>query len=197
MLKFQIGIQACFTAVTYWSRFSSLKYKWKECHIDIILSKKGEIILICLLPALWKLIRIEKTFEPSHDKTNTMTYAPSEGSDQPGHPPSLVRVFGVRSLVSWGPNVSSCRQRRLIRLGGSESSLGAFLSKRANWRLIKLWMRRIISLRRARVIVWNCFDLAQVFFFCYTDDLMAKSTLLHLYRAVPLESLRENVKSIK
>ena len=40
MLKFQIGIQACFTTVTYWSRFSNLKYRWKECHTDIILSKR-------------------------------------------------------------------------------------------------------------------------------------------------------------
>ena len=48
-----------------------------------------------------------------HDKTNKMTCAPSEDSDQPGHP----------------TNLSSCGQRRLIRLGGcpgwSESSLGA------------------------------------------------------------------------
>ena len=100
----------------------------------------------------------EKTFEPSHDKTNTMTYTPREDLDQPGHPPSLIRVFAERSMVSWRPNVSSCRQRRVIRLGGcpgwSESSLGAFLSKSAHWRLIKLWMRRIISLPRALVIVW-------------------------------------------
>ena len=39
-------------------------------------------------------------FEPSHDKTNKMTYAPSEGSDQPGHPPSLIRVFTVCSMGS-------------------------------------------------------------------------------------------------
>ena len=28
-----------------------------------------------------------------HYKTNKMTCAPSEDSDQPGHPPSLIRVF--------------------------------------------------------------------------------------------------------
>ena len=28
-----------------------------------------------------------------HDKTNIMTCAPSEDSDQPVHPPSLIRVF--------------------------------------------------------------------------------------------------------
>ena len=33
--------------------------------------------------------------EPPHDKTNKMTFAVSEDSDQPGHPPSLIRVFTV------------------------------------------------------------------------------------------------------
>ena len=39
-------------------------------------------------------------YELPHDKTNKMTCAPSEDSDQPGHPPSLIRVFAVRSLGS-------------------------------------------------------------------------------------------------
>ena len=34
--------------------------------------------------------------EPPHDKTNKMACAPSEDSDQPGHPPSLIRVFAIR-----------------------------------------------------------------------------------------------------
>ena len=47
-------------------------------------------------------------FEPERDKTNKMTCAPSEDSDQPGHPPSLSRVFDVCSMGSYGPKVSSC-----------------------------------------------------------------------------------------
>ena len=39
-------------------------------------------------------------YEPPYDKTNKMTYAPSEDSDQPGHPPSLIRVFTVQSIGS-------------------------------------------------------------------------------------------------
>ena len=35
------------------------------------------------------------TFEPHRDKNNKMACAPSEGSDQAGHPPSLIRVFAV------------------------------------------------------------------------------------------------------
>ena len=36
-----------------------------------------------------------KTLEPHHDKTNKVTCA-REDSDQPGHSPSLIRVFAVR-----------------------------------------------------------------------------------------------------
>ena len=43
---------------------------------------------------------------------------------KPRHPPSLIRVFAVRSIGSQGPNASSCGQRRLW-LGWSESLLGA------------------------------------------------------------------------
>ena len=39
--------------------------------------------------------------------------APSEDSDQPGHPPSLIRVFTVHSKDSQGSKASSCGQRRL------------------------------------------------------------------------------------
>ena len=55
---------------------------------------------------------VASIIEPSHDKTNKMICAPSEDSDQPGHPPSLIRVFAVHSMGSQGSKVSSCRQRR-------------------------------------------------------------------------------------
>ena len=42
----------------------------------------------------------ENIYEPPHDKTNKMACAPSEDSDQPGHPPSLIRVFVVHSMGS-------------------------------------------------------------------------------------------------
>ena len=52
--------------------------------------------------------------------------APSEDSDQPGHPPSLIRVFAVRMKKAWVFSYQLSAQRRLIRLGGcpgwSESS---------------------------------------------------------------------------
>ena len=38
--------------------------------------------------------------------------ASCEDSDQPGHPPSLIRIFAVRVLGSLGPKLSSGEQRR-------------------------------------------------------------------------------------
>ena len=62
--------------------------------------------------------------EPPHDKTNKMT-AHSEDSDQPGHLPSLIRVFAMCSTKA----LFMRRAKMLIRLGGcpgwSKSSLGA------------------------------------------------------------------------
>ena len=47
--------------------------------------------------------------EPPHNKTNKKASVPSENLD----PPSLIRDFVVRSIGSWGPNISSSWQRRL------------------------------------------------------------------------------------
>ena len=59
-----------------------------------------------------------KAIEPEHDTANKMTHAHGEDADQSGNPPSLIRVFTVRSTRNHGSKVSSCGQQRLIRLGG-------------------------------------------------------------------------------
>ena len=53
------------------------------------------------------------TFESPHDKTNKMTCAPSEDSDHPGHPTSLIRVFAVRMKEAWVLSYPLSAQRRL------------------------------------------------------------------------------------
>ena len=50
----------------------------------------------CSRMYLWR-----KTSEPAHDQTKKMKCAPSEDSDQPGRPPSLIRVFAVRLKNAW------------------------------------------------------------------------------------------------
>ena len=42
----------------------------------------------------------ETNIEPQRDKNNKMICALSKDSDQPGHLPSLIRVFAVRSVGS-------------------------------------------------------------------------------------------------
>ena len=46
-------------------------------------------------------------------KPNKMACAPSEDSDQPGHPPSLLRVFTVRMKKVWVLSYPLSTQRRL------------------------------------------------------------------------------------
>ena len=41
-----------------------------------------------------------KQFEPPHDKISKMKCAPSEDSDQPGHPPSLISLYYMHSIGS-------------------------------------------------------------------------------------------------
>ena len=54
-----------------------------------------------------------QTTEPPHDKTNKMACAPSEDSDQPGHPPSLFRVLAVRMKKAQILSYPLSAQRRL------------------------------------------------------------------------------------
>ena len=91
----------------------------------------------------WPLGAMIHITEPPHDKTSKMAYAPSEDSDQPGHPPSLIRVFAVCMKKAWVLSYPLSAQRILIRLGWSESSLGA------------------------KSFCWFCHEAAQfMFFFC-------------------------------
>ena len=52
-------------------------------------------------------------FEPPRDKTNKIACALSEDSDQPGHPPSLIRVFAVRMKKPWVLSYLLSAQQRL------------------------------------------------------------------------------------
>ena len=61
------------------------------------------------------------SYELQHDKTNKMICAPTEDSDQPGHPASLIRVFAVRMKKEWVLSYTQSAQQRLW----SESFLGA------------------------------------------------------------------------
>ena len=112
-----------------------------------------------------------QSVEPPHDKTNKMACAPSEDSDQPGHPPSLIRIFAVRMKKPWVLSYPLSAQRRLIRLGEcpgwSESSLGAHsfcwffhvVAKISCAFPLFLWFKRLISVFPWFLKDW-CFSLS-------------------------------------
>ena len=71
------------------------------------------VILKLEIVACYTGFRYLHTFEPLHDKINKMAWAPSEDSDQPGHPPSLIRVFAVRMKKPWVLSYPLSAERRL------------------------------------------------------------------------------------
>ena len=94
----------------------------------IIESREWEIVFLsqygngtCLMQ------RIKEFEDQTFDKTNKMTVRPAKTQISLGirplvlsrvgsiykHPPRLIRVFALRSVGSYGPKLSSCRQRRL------------------------------------------------------------------------------------
>ena len=65
---------------------------------------------------IWRYVCLSECvlrIEPPHDKTNKMACAPSEDLDQPGHLPSLIRVFAVRMKKAWVLSYPLSAQRRL------------------------------------------------------------------------------------
>ena len=94
-----------------------------------------------------------------HDKTNEMACVPSEDSDQPGHLPSLIRVFALRmkkaSVLSYP---IECTSKTLIRLGEcsgwSESSPGAHaILLVLSWGLLLSVMVRVVIIVCGRSII--------------------------------------------
>ena len=68
--------------------------------------------------------QLQGIHEPPHDKTNKMAIAPSEDTDQSAHPPSLISLRCPLEEIL-GPQLPIERTTKtLIRLGGSEFSLG-------------------------------------------------------------------------
>ena len=87
-------------------------------------SKSGASSLVCRFILLYESIFLIfawkrllqhdiSCYEPSHDKTNKMACAPSEDSDQPGHLPSLIRVFAIRMKKALALSYPLSAQRRL------------------------------------------------------------------------------------
>ena len=87
---------------------------WMSTLISVFAGRKGHCVGFVLLwlklhvfcyeqtqsNQVWYILILydfltSKGSEPPHDKSNKMACGPSEDSDQPGHPPNLIRVFSV------------------------------------------------------------------------------------------------------
>ena len=73
----------------------------------------GGGIAALIAPICFRDWEKKKVIEPPHDKTNKMVCAPSEDSDQPGHLPSLIRIFAVRIKKAWVLSYPLSAQQRL------------------------------------------------------------------------------------
>ena len=94
--------------------------------------------------AHWKCRNQASIFEPLHDKPQKIICAPSEDSDQPRHPPSLIRVFAVRIKKHW---VLSYPLSALQRLWSDWADAQADLSLRwAQSHFVGFGIRRLICL---------------------------------------------------
>ena len=71
------------------------------------------MLLLLEVSSVCSVVIITLSFEPRHDKTQQSECVPSEDSDQPGHPPSLIRVFAVHMKKAWVLNYPLSAQRRL------------------------------------------------------------------------------------
>ena len=79
------------------SRLNTILLAWLN---DFILGYMRNVknVMKCICAAY--IDSTKKHFEPPHDKTNNITFVPGEDSDQPGHPPSLIRDQSLRCALS-------------------------------------------------------------------------------------------------
>ena len=104
--------------------------------------------------------------------------APSENSDQPGHQPSLFRVFPVRMTKAWLLIYPLSAQRRLIRLGGDWADMsllwahshfvGFVMSRlKCSWVWATSWEKPVYAICKQQRRRWACASVqSDQRFFC-------------------------------
>ena len=118
--------------------------------------------------------------KPSHDKTNKMAVAGSEDSDQPGRPPSLIRVFTLGIYPVWSQ--SSLSPWRYI---GSSATHWAHCEDWSDWAdaqadLSHRWAHRSFC--------WFCHVVAQIMsrLTCISQLRQPSQNYLPVFHQVPL-----------
>ena len=94
--------------------------------------------------------------EPQHDKIRKMICAPSKDSDQPGHPPSLIRVFAVRMKKPWVLSYPLSAQQRLWQTGRTPRLIWVFAWRTCHFvGFLMTWLNFNLSLGTAKPLGWN------------------------------------------
>ena len=102
------------------------------------------------------------TFKP-HDKTNQLVCAPGEDSDQPGHPPCLIRVFADRTKKAWILSYPLSAQRKLW-----SDWADALADPNLCWAHSHLF--------------WFCHEAAHFFFFFFLQKLTIREVLYSSFK---------------
>ena len=133
-----------------WDFGHSLDYVFQRTRTSML----NQCIAVNSVPTVASII------EPSHGKTNKMIRAPSEDSDQPGHPPSPIRVFACTLWVAKDPRFlhadsedsdQSGQMPRLIwAFAGCTCHFVVFFMRRLNYTLWVLCCRLV--LKRALIL---------------------------------------------
>ena len=123
--------------------------------MDCVMIKKYLLTVATLVIVLLFMLN---GAEPWQNQQNEC--APSEYSDQPGHPPSLIRVFAVRMKKAWVLSYPLNGQRRLwsdwadaqadLSFRWAHSHFVGFVM---SW--LK-WSQMLISLSKASVCSFHC-----------------------------------------
>ena len=97
-------------------------------------------------------------YEPPLVNINKMACAPSEDSDQPGHPPSLIRVFAIRMKKHWVLNYPLSALRRLW--SGWNTLIWVFAGRKDNLSVLS-WgglITMFVQCKRTEN-KWRCFKI--------------------------------------
>ena len=132
-------------SIFYRNYFNVVTRFWNKNESSLFILLEGQIEVHRELP-LTSLIHWEKYVSRLMTKQTKIACAPSEESDQPGHPSSPIRVFAVRMKKAWVLSYQLSAQRRLW---SDSADAQADLSLRwAHSQFVGFVMRRLISFWR-------------------------------------------------
>ena len=95
--------RSSYIPVRYVVRYRRKVFVWGKMYSYSFTSGKTYLVI-----QTWRIVKWATTWQNQQSDC-----APSEDSDQPGHPPSLIRVFAVRMKKTWVFSYPFSAQRRL------------------------------------------------------------------------------------